>query len=428
MTLVVALAALAVTGVVFGYIPIGFSDFRVYLAGAGRVLAAEPLYAGEVIPDYAYTYPPFSALLFVVPELIRSLFTEVVLYPLWVGVIVASLWYLLLAAAREATGRADLRPARALAVPVVLTLLITTEPTLQTLQLGQVNLLLAALVVRDLTLPRSSRWRGVGIGLAAGIKLTPLLFLVVPLLRGDWRHSLRAGLVFGGTVALGFALRPADSVTYWGGTLLDSSRIGPLRYPSSQSLSAILARTLGVDATPWAQLLPAAAVLALLAFWGVRRLLAAGLPVVAALVTGMTMNLVSPFSWGHHWVWFAPLIVWIGLYAVRVGGRARAPGLVAAAVVWLLVVPYPSWVPDRPGGRSARGIGVIEFEYGTGFWSLTYPLLWLTILVVVLLLVRAGREGSGALAETSPAGGGPDPRRRTGVMTQWVRGIRRPLR
>ncbi|GAE75874.1 hypothetical protein JCM18918_1614 [Cutibacterium acnes JCM 18918] len=50
-----------------------------------------------------------------------------------------------------------------------------SEPIGKTFVYGQVNLQLAALVVIDVfLLPR--RWRGVGVGVATGFKLTPGIF------------------------------------------------------------------------------------------------------------------------------------------------------------------------------------------------------------------------------------------------------------
>ena len=46
-----------------------------------------------------------------------------------------------------------------------------------TLFFGQINVVLMALVVGDLALPDRVRGKGIGIGLAAGIKLTPLIFI-----------------------------------------------------------------------------------------------------------------------------------------------------------------------------------------------------------------------------------------------------------
>src|SRR5581483_12201814 len=63
-----------------------------------------------------------------------------------------------------------------LALPLVTWL----QPVRETLTFGQINLVLALLVLADLLVlaPRGSRLTGVGIGLAAAIKLTPAVFIL----------------------------------------------------------------------------------------------------------------------------------------------------------------------------------------------------------------------------------------------------------
>ena len=95
-------------------------------------------------------------------------------------------------------------------------LALLTEPVQQTLALGQVNLLLMLLVVADLLTPDALRgrtrwWHGIGIGLAAGVKLTPLIFIPYLLLVRRYRQAATAAGVFAATVALGYAVLPRDS-------------------------------------------------------------------------------------------------------------------------------------------------------------------------------------------------------------------------
>jgi alpha-1,2-mannosyltransferase len=73
------------------------------------------------------------------------------------------------------------------------------EPVRTTLALGQINIVLMALVAFDLLLPstwftvagRTVGWpRGVLTGIAAAIKLTPLVFLLYFLARRDLRGAV----------------------------------------------------------------------------------------------------------------------------------------------------------------------------------------------------------------------------------------------
>ena len=118
------------------------------------------------------------------------------------------------------------------------------EPVLQTIEFGQINLLLMALVVLDCLVERP-RWpRGLLIGIAAAIKLTPAVFLLYLLLRRDVRAAVTT--VVAGAVAtlLGFLVAPAESWRFW----LDNPVSGVSGSPffTNQTFEAVLVRA-GVD-------------------------------------------------------------------------------------------------------------------------------------------------------------------------------------
>src|SRR5205814_6154172 len=135
-------------------------------------------------------------------------------------------------------------------------LALATEPVQQTLALGQVNLLLMLLVVADLLTAgaltpggftgRTRWWHGIGIGIAAGVKLTPLIFIPYLLLIRRYRQAATATVVFAVTVALGYVVLPGDSGTYWAhGLLLKANRIVFLGTRGNQSLRGVLTRLAG---------------------------------------------------------------------------------------------------------------------------------------------------------------------------------------
>ena len=118
------------------------------------------------------------------------------------------------------------------------------EPVLQTIEFGQINLLLMALVAVDCLVERP-RWpRGLLIGIAAAIKLTPAVFLLYLLLRRDFRAA--ATVVVSGAVAtaIGFLVAPAESWKFW----LDNPVSGVSGSPffTNQTFQAVLVRA-GVD-------------------------------------------------------------------------------------------------------------------------------------------------------------------------------------
>ena len=77
-------------------------------------------------------------------------------------------------------------------------------------------------------------------GVAAGIKLTPLVFGLYFLMRKDWRGLLNMGAGFASTVLLGWLLRPAESLQFWLQILPDTSRIGGAGYVDNLSIKGAL--------------------------------------------------------------------------------------------------------------------------------------------------------------------------------------------
>ncbi|WP_157876755.1 glycosyltransferase family 87 protein, partial [Streptomyces graminilatus] len=118
------------------------------------------------------------------------------------------------------------------------------EPVRDTVSLGQVNLVLLALVLTDawlLTTGRT-RWAGIGIGLAAAVKLTPALFIGLLLLAGRRRAAGVATAVAGAATVLAALIAPDASRFYWTEALWDTQRVGKAAYISNQSLQGVLAR------------------------------------------------------------------------------------------------------------------------------------------------------------------------------------------
>jgi alpha-1,2-mannosyltransferase len=161
-------AVTAVVGWRLGW-PMGFDD-AVYRAGAWAVLHGKPLYEPlATLPDWSqvrqlpFTYPPVAALLF----------TPLTLFPLQLA------WGVMAVASALALGFVVRTGTGLRGVAGALTLLgaFALEPVWRSFALGQVNLLLLALVMADVLLLRGSRWGGSLIGLAAAVKLTPLLFV-----------------------------------------------------------------------------------------------------------------------------------------------------------------------------------------------------------------------------------------------------------
>jgi alpha-1,2-mannosyltransferase len=223
---------------------------------------------------------------------------------------------------------------------------LVTEPVFRTLYLGQVNLLLLALILADLSLS-GSRWRwfkGAGIGVAAGIKLVPLVFILYLLLTRQLRAAATATGVFAVTVLLGFVVVPGDANAWWlHGLFLQDGRTGFVGWGGNQSLRGLLTRLAGSingAGTAWVLLAVLVAIVGLASAVLLHR---AGHVMLAILATALVGLLDSPISWDHHWVWVVPGIMTAACYAARArkAGRLKAARWCAVLTAAMLLIYFP---------------------------------------------------------------------------------------
>jgi alpha-1,2-mannosyltransferase len=301
------------------------TDLHVYQY-AGRTLldGGSPYAAHDPVTGLPFTYPPFAAVVMVPLAVLPFDATAV----LWTGVSVAAL-----AAAVALAMRSLGREAPGWLVALLAVAALAAEPVWQNLTFGQVNLVLMLALLVDVLQP-DRRWSGVLVGIAAGVKLTPLVFVVLLVLVGRRNAAGRALVAFAATVAVGWVLVP-DSSVYWGDRLVEPSRVGPPALAHNQSVYGALTRLLDREPSTalWlAVAVPVAALaLAVAALWWRRgdRLLGTSLCALAMLVA-------SPVSWSHHWVWAVPLV--LALWAkARWCALACVAVFVARPFVWL---PY----------------------------------------------------------------------------------------
>jgi alpha-1,2-mannosyltransferase len=341
----------------------GLIDMQVYRAGAQAWIEGRPLYSQGVLGPMFFTYPPFAAVFF----LPLAVIPYPVLCGLWVLGNLALLWLIV----RRCAAAVGLPTRLAM---VFFGLAVWLEPVRTSLALGQINIILLGLVVFDLCRRRHSPWAGVGVGLAAAIKLTPLIFVLYLLFARRRREAAVAVTTFAVTVVLGILFVP-EAMHYWiGGVFGDSTRVGPVLSWSDQSIHGMLARVLGEPESgpPWL-LLGGAVGLAGTAVAGAvdRR----GDRVLALGIVGMTAAAVSPFSWEHHWVWFVPVIIALA---------ARLPWYVPA-LVFLAGAAIPTDLPPIDLGHGMpTGIISIDFEGPLAFVIRnSYPL---TIMAIITAL------------------------------------------
>jgi alpha-1,2-mannosyltransferase len=201
-----------------------------------------------------------------------------------------------------------------------------------TLNYGQINLLLAAVVLAGMVSSRSVL-SGLSVGVTAGIKLTPALSGIYFLATKRWAAAIWSFVAFAATIALAYAVSPTQSTLYWFHLINDPTRIGPIASAINQSLRGALSRTVGHDVGTGPWWLVGAAVAVVLLVFALRAAVRAKDVLAGVLCVQFFTLLVSPISWSHHWVWMVPALLWL-LYG-RVAGQRTA---LVTAVVWLVAV------------------------------------------------------------------------------------------
>nr|WP_232016751.1 glycosyltransferase 87 family protein [Gordonia insulae] len=398
-----------------------YTDLRVYRAGAQTVLDGRSLYGGPVLWRLDFTYPPFSALVFV-PFALLTQTTAAVVW--WVATFAALIAVIVLSF-RSLGYRID----RRLWMLAVLLAIGSTvlEPVRTTIWLGQINIFLMALILVDLVLldmvRPGSRLKGIGVGLAAGVKLTPAFFLLYLAVNRQWRAVVTGIGAFATTVVVGLLVIPGDAWSYWTDRVGGAARVGRVDSPANQSVNGFISQMLAyfdvrrfahplrgipLYEAPWWLWMPVALIAAILGLWAARVAHRRGQELLAVTIVGMTASTVSPFSWGHHWVWFVPLFVVAFDFAYRgvteIGAGAWARWLAPATVVGLSFTWWHHWYNSGPrlGSDHAIALGLFMMprwpdpqwfdRLAVILYAGCYPLaLLLTIIVTLVADARLRR-------------------------------------
>ncbi|MGW7490888.1 glycosyltransferase 87 family protein [Streptomyces sp. NPDC054786] len=370
---------------------LGMVDLRVYRTAAPHLLSGD-LYAfrlnlpGPDLFPLPFTYPPFAALLFLplswVPWPLAS--------AAWTAASTLALCVLVHCCLRMADPAA---PAARHRRRVLLwsAALLWTEPVAVTLALGQINLLLAAGVAFAVR-RRSAATAGLGIGLAAGVKLVPAVTGLYFLVHRRWSAAWWSAAAGAATVAAGWWAAPRPAADFWLHAVGDAARVGPVGSVLNQSVRGALSRTLGHDAgwsAPWwACAVPAA----LLALTAVVRCARRTDPLGCLLAVQLLGLLLSPISWCHHWVWAVAAVLWLTHTPHRTRSRtaaltAWALALAGYLIHWLALAQPDIWQFGRPWYLAVLG------------WS--YPVC-AVLTLVALLLPAAGKASGGPPASRHP--------------------------
>ena len=376
-------------------------DFSVYWFG-GSILndaGASPsdLYGPSVAaaggPELPFTYPPFAALIFGLlalwpqPAALMLFNVAGVAIAAWVAATIVKYW------ASKHDWRSAFSSSRGRWVVGALFLAVLfLGPWRETLAFGQINILLMGLMAVDLLgASRRRGFRGSGflVGIAAGIKLTPLVFGLYFLMRKDWRGLVNMSIGFAGTVLLAWVVRPAESLQFWLEILPDTSRIGGAGYVDNLSIKGALLH-FGVPqdsvTVPWLALSLATVVLA--AFL-IRAASSQGARVIAMSTTALTMLLISPVSWSHHWVWMAVVLPAFAWTIKETPGRYRAQRIVMTAVLAVSTLVF-FYSPKTIG----TALGAADLNVQTpGLWIMASSAgVFCAVAILVCWLVALRRD------------------------------------
>ena len=378
-------------------------DFDIYMMGGSHFFGGHLYQVQYPSPQLGFTYPPFSALAFSPLTLVPRQSAQY----LWAAANLAVLAGLL--AASTAGARPTMSSRRIVQWSLVLmTPAIWLDPVKLTFSYGQVNIVLVALILVDLTGPVRLGGRvlpqGVLTGLAAAAKLTPLIFVPFLFLVRRGRVAAVALATFIAVVLVVAALGPSTSWAYWTKYAFDAGRVGSNSYISNQNLSGALERFhhgvvahslyYGID------LILAVAGLAL-AVWAYRQ----SSHLLGILVCATVGMVVSPITWVHHMVWAVPILIWLCLADDRPRG-----GWVWAGAGALLLWEAPIW--SLPYGGSGQELHEHGWQLVVGS-SYFFAMVVFLVGVAVMLSLRSRNPrlspslgGSGPLELAVPVAGG----------------------
>lgn len=385
-------------------------DMQVYVYAVKDLLAGKDIFL-TVTPVWHlyFIYPPIAAIL-MIP---LALGPYVMWQLLWAAGLIWAQWSVL--------KRCGV-PRGAKMALIMIAVVVAVEPLRTTLGYGQVNTLLMAFVVIDL-LPdptdqlglsghgigggRRRVPRGVLIGLAASIKLTPALFVIFLLLLGKKREAIWAMASFVFFTGIGAVFQPQQTIAFAHSLLGGNTHTASPLYVGNQSLLGVFFRLIGKGTSTTLIGLPIAGIVALIAVVVAAHWWRRGARVFAVGIVGLATNLASPLSWTHHYVWILPL----GLAVLQQIARIRWAGptdtrlprwVTIASAVWVMWVSACLMLALLPYGNN------VELTYNGGQEVIANfgPVLGALIIIGLAgRLIRDSRERAARLTTTtgSPA-------------------------
>ncbi len=380
-------------------------DLQVYVYAVKDMLAGRDIFA---------TTTPFWNLYFIYPPIAAILMAPLALgpYVLW-----QVLWTAGLVWAQQSVLRRCGAPRGWRLGLLGVAVLVAVEPIRTTLGYGQVNTLLMALVVADLFPDRSSGpdsgrrrggsrlrgLRGVLIGLAAAIKLTPALFVVFAFLIAKKRVAITAIVSFVVFTGIGAVLLFSETVIFFGGLSGGDTRTASPLYTGNQSLLGVFFRLVDSSRVTTLVGLAISGLVAILGCLVAAHWWRLGQKVFAVALVGLSTCLASPLSWTHHYVWILPLAVAVFSAGATSPIPRWARGLGGFWVVWVAIC-LPLAVLPYGGGRERTFDALQQLVANLG------PVVGVVLIAglawQLVITTRTPRPRGGSDSGSDPAGSG----------------------
>lgn len=362
------------------------TDFTVYRDAAINMLHGGATYRAYFTSVHLnFTYPPFALLLLSVLTL-PSPFVVLAIWWFLSSVALVVIVILVLHALTELPRRT--------VVPLALVIgasCLLLEPVRNSMDFGQINFFLMLAIVADVLVVRSSR-RGVLTGLAAAIKLTPLLYVAYFAVIRSRASVVRALGTLAVATAVAWIVLPSDSVLFWFHQAFSPGHKGGAMGTANQSwfgLAGHFSSTLGPSTTiVWLAL---SAPTFLVGLYLAKRYVTSARPVEALLALALTELLVSPISWTHHWSW-------IILLPVILIAKWRQDPWVSAAMVFVLLVAVVA--PYKWHRYSWYSHGLFRILPG-------FSLLFAGVALLISMAGTEWRRGTGQRQRTLLRGSAP---------------------
>jgi alpha-1,2-mannosyltransferase len=373
IVVVLGLALVVGSAVVAVEIGIGdrdFLDLGIYRDAVSTWWHGQSPYGVPYSDDLQFNYPPSSLVLLTALSVLPRTLTGILLVAVGAALLGLVLRWSL--PVLPTTGIAALAGVLAL-----------SEPVQMTWRYGQVDLIVLAAVSAAL-LRASARAEGPLLGAAAGLKLLPVSFLVVPALQRRWRTVVVALVTTAGLVVVAVARTPSMLGDYLDQLLHGAVVIRPGDVGHNVSWRGLLGWALGADraGTAW---LVVTLVLGLVGLVTVVVALRTGDAVAAVSALALVGLLLSPVTWTHHWVWIA-VVLGTALPAWRSPRRVDRAHLVAVLTLTTALVAWvPTWFTNPDHSYGTDGLRWLS--------AYSYVLLGTVALLTLALRVRTDAQG-----------------------------------